>query len=160
MLEKKGLSQSKKESKSKKSTIIRVSIKKVIFNLLNSKIKFIKIGLKFKKSTIIRNATVSYDKFLDWASFNEVPDIKNSPSKFFEELKLKHFITFEERFFSATLVKEFYLNIALGNDELSNLKKFIEEKLNVLLRGKKFTIIASDLGNLLKKSVRLGNLRF
>ncbi|EOY21532.1 Uncharacterized protein TCM_013255 [Theobroma cacao] len=79
----------------------------------------------------LENAPISCGKFIGWDSFNEILEIQTSLSNYFEELKLKEFSTFKNRFYSASLVKEFYASIALDKDELEDSDDCIEDSLNV-----------------------------
>ncbi|WRX22539.1 Reverse transcriptase [Theobroma cacao] len=68
--------------------------------------------------------------------------------------------TFKNRSYRASLVKEFYASIALGDEELDDSDDYIENGLNVYLNGKEFVVIADDLGNLLKVECEEGEFEF
>ncbi|WRX23683.1 Reverse transcriptase [Theobroma cacao] len=80
-------------------------------------------------------------------------------SDYFEEMKLKKFSTFKNRYYSSSLVKEFYASITLDEDELKDLEDFSNEGLNVFVNGKKFVVTATDLGSLLKIKYEKGDLK-
>ncbi|EOY09214.1 Uncharacterized protein TCM_024623 [Theobroma cacao] len=65
-------------------------------------------------------------------------------------MKLKDFNTFKNRTYSASLVEEFYANVAIDKDELKDSNDYIDDGLNVYLNGKEFIVTVVDLGNLLK----------
>lgn len=73
---------------------------------------------------------------------------------------MKQYSTFKNRCYSASLVKEFYTSIALGKEELEDSDDYLDDGLNVFLNGKKFTVTAVDLGNLLKVECEEGEFEF
>ncbi|WRX28674.1 hypothetical protein QQP08_021161 [Theobroma cacao] len=113
--------------------------------------------LRFKN---IENALISRGKYIDWKSFDKNLEIQTSLSDYFDELKLKEYSSVKSRFYSASLVKEFYSGIALKEMELEDFDDYVEDGLNVYLNGKEFVVITKDLGSLLKIEWEEGEYEF
>ncbi|EOX99719.1 Uncharacterized protein TCM_008555 [Theobroma cacao] len=82
-----------------------------------------KMGPKTKRLATTKG--ISIEK----GSLDETPLIKADLSRFFDELKIKALSTFEDRYFSPTLVREFYSSITLNKYELEDPNDFVENGL-------------------------------